>query len=151
MRMGNLPSHECLTHDVIIHGTRVGSWHTWTDWLFQTAEENSTVSRCCLWFLWHCKLSHMLHGAGTYLQNWVIWKGQVLDIPIYGASGCDKLWKLWGVPEIGVPLNHQFGSIWVISMGFSIINHPFGGTPFVEPPHMLILRIMAPNPRYSPG
>ena len=33
---------------------------------------------------------------------------------------------IWWFPEIGVAPNHP------VSMGFSIINHPFGGTPMTQ-------------------
>ena len=38
--------------------------------------------------------------------------------------------KIWGFPEIGVPPNHP------LLMEFSIINYPFGGSPFMEPPKL---------------
>ena len=38
--------------------------------------------------------------------------------------------NIWWFPEIGVPPNHP------VSMGFSIINHPFGGTHIYGNPHI---------------
>ena len=45
----------------------------------------------------------------------------------FGCSICCNLYK-WGFPKIGVPLNHPH------LIGFSLINQPFLGTPFMETP-----------------
>ena len=41
-----------------------------------------------------------------------------------------RIANVWGFPEIGVPPNHPFID------GFSITNHPFGGTPIYRNHHL---------------
>ena len=42
---------------------------------------------------------------------------------------------IWRFPQMGVPLNHPFEYIF---MGFSIRNHPLGGTPIYGNPHDMV-------------
>jgi len=48
--------------------------------------------------------------------------------PVKGSPGTGTE----GFPKMGVPLNHPF------SIGFSLRNHPFGGTPIPGNPLMVI-------------
>ena len=105
----------------------------WHRGLCRSCHRRATKSDSNMW-LWNSK-DWKFHEFQMYLyrKQWLI-QYRKCTFQMYLSQKCTFFlinhYRKWGGPKIGVPPNHPF------LVGFSIINHPFWGTPIYGNPQM---------------
>ena len=78
------------------------------------------------WWRCLCRLLSIPHVWLCGYDMWILlvsYGGWLQQMPPFPANSCSQLKSKWVFSKIGVSPNHPF------LIGFSIINHPFWGTP----------------------